>query len=281
MRILLFFILFLGVCTAFFLPVFTRKSRRRKLQRRPLKPEWRNILERNLPIYRCLPETLKTELHGHIQVFLKEKHFEGCGGLTLTDEMRVTIAAAACILLLNRKPAYYPRLDSILVYPSAFVVRNIENDNGLVEDSAIHLGESWKTGAVVLSWNDVMHGAHDPMDGHNVVFHEFAHQLDLEDGVADGTPSLPRHSRYIAWARVFEKEFESLQKNALHGTKSLMDYYGATHPAEFFAVATETFFEKPLPLKENHPELYEQLRAYYHLDPASWFSDGSRHARAL
>ena len=266
----------LAICAIFVLPGMVRKSRRRKLKRLPLKPEWKSILERNLPIYRHLPKTLQEELHGHIQVFIHEKHYEGCGGLELNDEIRVTIAGAACVLLLNRKATYYPRLDSILVYPAAFIVRNVTNEGGFVMDSAIHLGESWKTGAVILSWNDIVHGAHDPLDGHNVVFHEFAHQLDQEDGVSDGTPVLPRQSRYIAWARVFEKEFESLKENALYGTKSLMDYYGATNPAEFFAVATETFFEKPVQLKERHPDLYEQLREYYRLDPANWPSDGGR-----
>ena len=276
MRIFLFLIIFCTVSAAVFLPKIIRESRRRKLKQLPFSPAWEKLLKRHLPIYRHLPETLKDTLHGHIQVFIHEKHFEGCGGLMLTDEIKVIIAAAACILLLNRKATYYPRLDSILVYPSAFVVQNVKNSTGFVVDSEIHLGESWETGAVVLSWDDVVHGAHDPMDGHNMVFHEFAHQLDQEDGVADGTPILPQQSRYISWARVFEKEFESLQKNALHGTKTLMDYYGATNPAEFFAVATETFFEKPVPLKEKHPELYEQLRGYYNLDPAGWFFHDAR-----
>lgn len=236
----------------------------------PVNPKWEKIIEKNLPVYLKLTDQMKTELHGHIRVFMHEKNFEGCGGLELNDEIRVTIAAQACILILNRKTAYFPKLSSILVYPSAFVARNIRNSQGFVADAQVHLGESWRTGAVVLSWDDIVRGGVDPNDGHNVVLHEFAHQLDQEDGAGDGTPVLPNYSRYMPWARVMGKEFDVLQKKASRGTKALMDYYGATNPAEFFAVATETFFEKSRQLKRRHPELYDQLKDYYQLDPAAW-----------
>jgi len=239
----------------------SRQSRRKKLRALPVNPEWEKILEKNLPIYLKLPDQMKAELHGHIRVFIHEKNFEGCGGLELNDEIRVTIAAQACILLLKRKTAYYPKLSSVLVYPSAYVAKNIRNKNGFVADAQVRLGESWSTGTVVLSWDDIIRGAVDPKDGHNVVLHEFAHQLDQEDEVGDGTPVLPQYSRYISWAGVLGKEFDALQKKASRGTKSLMDHYGATNPAEFFAVATETFFEKSRQLQRRYPELYDQFFA--------------------
>jgi Mlc titration factor MtfA (ptsG expression regulator) len=247
-----------------------KQVQRKKLRALPVNPAWEKVFEKNLPIYLKLPDQLKTELHGHIQVLLHEKNFEGCGGLELNDEIRVTIAAQAGILLLNRKAKYYPKLSSILVYPSAYVAKNIRNRNGFVAESQVRLGESWTTGTVVLSWDDILRGAVDPKDGHNVVLHEFAHQLDQEDGVGDGTPVLPQYSRYISWAGVLGKEFDVLQKKASRGTKVLMDHYGATNPAEFFAVATETFFEKSRHLQRKHPELYDQLKEYYQMDPAAW-----------
>ncbi len=142
-------------------------------------------------------------------------------------------------------------------------------------DEEVRLGESWRTGAVVLAWDEILHGALDPMDGQNIVFHEFAHQLDQEDGVADGTPIIEKRSRYISWARVLSREFKVLQKKASHGMNTVMDHYGATDPTEFFAVATETFFEKPSQLKLKHPALYEELKGYYQLDPATWLSENN------
>ena len=247
-----------------------KKSRRKKLRSLPITSEWKTILENNIPIYRILPNDLKQQLHGHIQVFVHKKSFEGCGGLAVTEEMKVTIAAQACILLLNRKPTYYPKLFSILIYPAAFIARNVPNQDGLIQDEAVHLGESWHSGAVIVSWDEALHGTHDPRDGYNVVLHEFAHQLDQEDGIADGTPILEERSRYLSWARVLSEEFQHLQEKAYHGGSTLLDHYGATNPAEFFAVATETFFEKPLHLKRRHPALYEELKGYYRVDPATW-----------
>lgn len=266
----IFIILLIVILSVYPVYLYLRHMRRKKLRALPMNPEWEGVLEKNLPIYQTLPEHLKTELHGHIRVFLYEKNFEGCGGLEINDEIRVTIAAQACILLLNRKTKYYPKLSSILVYPSAYIVKNTRTTNGTVAAAQVRLGESWSTGTVVLSWDDILGGAVNPKDGHNVVLHEFAHQLDQEDGVGDGTPVLPQYSRYTPWAGVMGKEFDVLRKKASRRTKSLMDYYGATNPAEFFAVATETFFEKSKNLQRRHPELYDQLKDYYQMDPAAW-----------
>lgn len=249
--------------------MFGFKRRRRDLLRAtPLPMAWLKIIERNVPLYRCLPPADQRELQGHIQIFLAEKRFEGCGGLQITDEIRVTVAAQACVLLLHRDTDYYPTMISILVYPSAYIAHVSDSVGGIVrEGDSVRLGESWHHGAVVLSWDDVLRGATDIHDGHNVVLHEFAHQLDQEGGAAHGSPILPRRSMYVAWARVLGAEYVHLQQDAEHGRKTVLDTYGATNPAEFFAVATECFFEKSVQLKRKHPELYEELKLYYQQDP--------------
>jgi MtfA peptidase len=251
-----------------------RRLRRERLRRRPFPAEWLAIVERHVPLYRELSEADQRELLQHIQVFLAEKEFEGCAGLVITDEMRVTIAAQACILLLHRETNYYPGLEVILVYPHAYVARHYErNAIGVVTDELrTRLGESWSDGAVVLAWDSVRAGAGDLRDGHNIVFHEFAHQLDSEDGHANGGPILPRRSMYIAWARILGQEYEKLRGDAMSGRDTVLDTYGATNPAEFFAVVTESFFTVPRQLKGQHPALYEELRLYYGQDPAGWGS---------
>jgi Mlc titration factor MtfA (ptsG expression regulator) len=250
---------------------FFKRRRRERLRAQPFPPEWLKILEKNCPFYGRLSEADRRGLRGLIQVFVAEKNFEGCGGLAMTDEIKVTIAAQACLLLLHRETDIYPRLYSILVYPSAYVAKSLRPIGGgfVLEGEEGRLGEAWKDGAVVLSWDDVLSGAADPRDGHNVVLHEFAHQLDHEDGVADGAPILACRSHYVAWARVLGAEYEQLRADARRGRKSVLDKYGATEPAEFFAVATECFFEKPEQLRKKHPELYDELREFYRQDPAA------------
>ena len=239
-----------------------------------LPTSWLDIIKKNVPIFNRLPQADQRELQGHIQVFLAEKYFEGCGGLELTEEIKVTIAAQACLLLLHRETDYYPRLITILVYPHAYVAKSVEPIGGGVvqEGETARLGEAWKEGVVVLSWDDVRQGASDLHDGHNVVLHEFAHLLDQQDGSADGTPILEHRSQYVTWARVLSDEYDQLRRDIEQGRTDVLDEYGATNPAEFFAVATECFFEKPIQLRRKHPQLYEELKAYYRQDPASFVS---------
>jgi Mlc titration factor MtfA (ptsG expression regulator) len=253
-----------------------KRRRRNRLREKPFPPEWLRIIERNFPLYERLPAADQRELLGDIQVFLAEKHFEGCGGLEITDEIRVTIAAQACLLLLHRETDDYPRLDSILVYPSAYVAASVERyPGGIVgEGLSARLGEAWATGAVVLSWDDVRRGAADIHDGHNVVLHEFAHQLDQESGAAEGLPVLERRSMYVAWARVLGAAYERLRSDVARGRPTVLDSYGAKNPAEFFAVATECFFEKPVQLARHHPALYAELREFYRQDPVTFFAGG-------
>lgn len=247
-----------------------KRRRRRRLRETPLSPEWLAILDRNIPYYRVLSPEDRRELEGHIQVFLAEKRFEGLGGLTITDEIRVSIAALACVLLLHRETDYYPKVTSILVYPSAFSVqtKRRQPDGTVANVDEVHLGEAWHWGEVILSWDDVRKGAADIRDGQNVVFHEFAHKLDAEDGPTDGAPALERRSMYVAWARVLSGEYEHLIDDLEHHRRTCLRSYAATNPAEFFAVVTEEFFERPTRLLTCHPALYEQMKLYFRQDPA-------------
>jgi Mlc titration factor MtfA (ptsG expression regulator) len=249
-----------------------KRRRRQRIRQQPFPEPWLRILERNVPVYSRLAPADQAELRGHIQVFLDEKRFEGCGGLAITDEIRVTIAAQACVLLLHRDTDYYDRMGSILVYPHHYFARSRQRAApGLIlEGHQARLGESWYRGPVVLSWDDVQRGAADPNDGHNVVFHEFAHQLDSESGANEGAPALPRRSMYIAWARVLGHEYDHLRDELSHHHRHFINAYGATNPAEFFAVVTEAFFEQPRQLKRRHPELYGQLALFFQQDPAAW-----------
>jgi Mlc titration factor MtfA (ptsG expression regulator) len=251
-----------------------RNRRRERLLSQPFPSAWLTIIKHNVSIYIHLPQADQQELQGHIQVFLAEKLFEGCGGLELTDEVKVTIAAQACLLLLHRETSYYPRLITILVYPQAYVAKSVEQIGGgvVLEGETARLGEAWKEGVVVLSWDDVRRGTSDLHDGHNVVLHEFAHQLDQQDGTADGAPTLERRSQYVTWARVLSDDYDQLRRDTEQGRTDVLDEYGATNPAEFFAVATECFFEKPIQLRRKHPQLYEELKAYFRQDPVSFVS---------
>jgi hypothetical protein len=247
-----------------------RQQKRRGLLSTPFPTAWSAILNNNLPPYQKLSPLLRQQLHDSIRIFIAKKSFEGLGGLVLTDEIKVTIAAQACMLLLNQNCGCYPKLYSILVYPSTYVAGTHQSIDLHPTDPSVRLGESWHHGAVVLAWDSVKKGALNFRDGHNVAMHEFAHQLDQEDGRSDGAPILETRSAYSAWSQVFSKEFELLQQKTRKGKKSVMGDYGATNPAEFFAVATETFFEKPTQLKKKHPELYQELQGFYKVNPIEW-----------
>jgi Mlc titration factor MtfA (ptsG expression regulator) len=246
-----------------------RKWRRRRLDKLPFPATWLRILRERVPYYRLLSRDEQTQLQKLVRVFLSEKVFEGCGGLEMTDEIRVTIAAQACILLLNREHDYYAGLHSILVYPSSYQAPSkFVDPAGVVhEGDESRLGEAWLRGSIILSWDDVRQDSADFQDGHNVTFHEFAHQLDQQDGTFDGAPLLEKRAHYRSWARVLMKEYQALSDAAERGQETLIDQYGATDPAEFFAVITEAFFERPKALKEKHPELYDELKKFFRQDP--------------
>ncbi len=249
---------------------FLKRFRRKRIRQRPFPPEWVAIIEGRVPFYRRLSLLDKEELKQHILVFLAEKHFFGCGGLTITDEIRVTIAAQACVLLLHRETDYYPGLYSILVYPAAYVAKETRHlAGGIVEEGYdVRLGESWHHGSVVLSWDDIRRGAADMRDGHNVVFHEFAHQLDSSEGQGDSSAVLQQRSTFITWGRVLHKNFIKLRQDLSSNRPTLLGSYAGQDPAEFFAVATEHFFERPKDLQKTYPDLYRELSNFYHQNPA-------------
>ena len=251
------------------------KSRRRRdrLRAEPFPDHWLRVIETRVPAFSRLNSADQAEVLGHARVLLEEKHFEGAGGLLMRDEVRVTIAAQAAFLLLHRDTDYFPRLTSVIVYPSGYVATDVKHaEGGIWSEDDEHLAGHTQRDlrALVLAWDAVKAGAADPNDGHNLVLHEFAHQLDFEDGSTDGTPVLESGAQARSWAQVFGEELEALRRAADAGEVTLLDPYGAQDPAEFFAVATETFFERATELRQRHPRLYEELRRFYLQDPAGW-----------
>jgi len=265
-----------------------QRWRHRRLHRRPFPAAWRKLLRQRLALYPHLPPPLQHRLKGLIQVFVADVPFIGCQGLQVTDDMRVLVAAQACLLVLERAGdgPPYPDLRQVLLYPGPFVVQAEHHNPGGVISQAheVRLGESWQHGQVVLSWPDALAGgqagtwgpgkaASDGQiqgDTTNVVLHEFAHQLDQETGPANGAPALNPGQSPHHWAKVFQREYEDLRWLTDAGEETLIDPYGATAPEEFFAVATETFFMQPLALLHQHPALYDQLQRYYQLKPHTW-----------
>ena len=227
--------------------------RRQRIQTQAFPAVWRKILSRRVPLVRRLPAPLQLQLKKHMQVFIAEKSFIGCAGLTITEEMRVVIAAQACLLLLNRTTDYFDKVRQILIYPGAFLVdRSTTDGAGVLQENRQALaGESWSQGQVILSWEDALQGALDPADGRNVVIHEFAHQLDQENGVPRGAPPPllgdQQHDPQ-RWAAVFQDAYGHLQGQAFMGEQGLLSHYGAQDPAEFFA---RYFLNKPVHWQRN------------------------------
>ncbi|HJT80741.1 MAG TPA: M90 family metallopeptidase [Chthoniobacterales bacterium] len=253
-----------------------KQQRRNRLRNRPFKEEWIELIRRNVRFFDRLPPADRREILEHIQVFLAEKRFEGCAGLELDDEICLTIATQACLLLLHRKTDYFPRLVTILVYPSTYLVNEERpvDENIWEQDRVARLGETARQmGSMVLAWDAAKSGAADPSDGRNVVFHEFAHQLDYENYAADGVPGLFTRDQQASWGAVMRVEFASLRAADATGIPTLLDNYGATSPAEFFAVATEAFFERPVALSQRHPRLYSEFARYFQQDPTQYSAE--------
>jgi MtfA peptidase len=254
--------------------LYPRWTLRRALSR-PLPAAALAALRRYVPIHDQFDPELQQQLHRLVKQFLHEKKFVGCAGLEVTDDMRVAIAGQACLLLLNRATGVYPALRTILLYPGAFAApRQDVGPGGVVTHfRQTMLGESWEDGRVVLSWDDAERGAL-AWDGHNVVLHEFAHQLDSEAGQTNGAPYLGSRESYRNWSEVLSRDYAHLQRAAWLGNgDTVLDHYGATSPAEFFAVATEAFFGKPWQLAQRHAALYEELSKYYRVDPRRWLDE--------
>jgi MtfA peptidase len=250
------------------------ERRRKRLLETPFPADWSAILERNVAAYKLLDDDEKQRLRDLVQVFIAEKHWEGVGGLELTDEIKVTIAGTGCQLLLGRDHDLFNEVESIVVYPSTVVLPEPARsffDPGArpTRGETPVLGVVHRGGALVLAWDSALRGARDPRDGRNVVIHELAHKIDFLDGMADGTPPLPSGSARRAWAKAFAPAYLAHKERAERGEPSFLDDYAVTNEAEYFAVATEAFFERPHALARELPEVYAALRKYYSLDLAA------------
>jgi len=271
-------VIFFTVATAIFFVGFVfltlrENARKQKFFSEPFPKNWEKILQRNVPVYAFLPDDLKEKLRRRIKEFLSEKTFEPCGGLSeVSEEIAVTIAAGASILTMNRGGQAWRTLHSVLVYPDAFATPDEEETNdengGIVRrDQGRRDGESWTHGSVVFSWQRILRDIALHGNGQNVVIHEFAHQLDSDDGIAGGRPNFQFCADAKAWQKIAEKELKRLRSG---DATTVIDEYGVENSAEFFATSVEAFFEKSTAMKRAHPELYALLTRFFALDPASW-----------
>lgn len=266
------FVLAVPLLIAAFLIVrwYSRRQKRKQLLAKPLTDQQRAIVERLVPLVRRLPQPLRLSLEGKINLFLDQVTFHGQNGLEVSEEMRLSIAAQACLLIVN-SPAWYDTLRTVLIYPSAFLTHRDSHEGYIVhEDRHSTLGESWTRGPVILSWDHALHGGLDARDGHNVVIHEFAHQLDSLTGHTNGIPVLRKGQAYAGWERAMLDAYNDHVKRVKRGGQTLIDPYGATNHEEFFAEAIVTFFERPQALRSEEPALYVQLVELLALDPAQW-----------
>ncbi len=247
-----------------------RARRRRKLLKQPFPPDWLGWLQTNCRHYARLNLTDQQRLRNDVRLLIAEKNWEGCRGLVVTPEMQVTIAAHAALLGLGFPELPFQRLVSILIYPETFAsTATRRGPAGIVDESPeLRLGEAWYQGPVILSWREVAHDCLEHAHGRNVVLHEFAHLLDMSNHETDGVPDLDGVTDE-RWVTVFVEAYQRHVRQTRLGRNRVIDAYGATSPAEFFAVASETFFESASALQTDHPELYAILQEYYRQDPAA------------
>ncbi len=251
-----------------------KKRRRKKILQRPFPLKWQKILQKNIVHYSFLSAEKKKKLEQLVQIFIAEKNFEGCNGQVITDEIKVVVAGHACLLVLNLPHDYYTKVDSILVYPAIVKLppprTGVFTRGPMIARTELPIvGQASMFGTVMLVWDEVKRNTTHPQIGHNVVFHEFAHILDMFDGRADGTPLLPSRETYREWGEVCTRVYFDLQKKMKKGKKTFLSRYAATNEAEFFAVATEYFFNRPAKMAERRPELYEVLHKFYRQDTAA------------
>jgi len=253
------------------------KRRRKKLTEVPFPESWEDIIRRNVGHYCMLGDDERSYLKSLVQVFISEKYWEGAGGLQITDEIRVTISAQACLLLLGLQHNFYQNVESIIVYPSTVIPPRrkpgfFENTMTPVEPEQPILGQAFMRGPVIIIWDAALSSGRHPESGHNVIYHEFAHKLDMLDHTADGTPPLRSRAEYRDWVQICSREYLRLRQDIQKGGKSFLNAYGGTNEAEFFAVATEHFFDRPRLMMKQSPDLYRVLKEYYRQDPAERIS---------
>ncbi|MDZ7717610.1 MAG: M90 family metallopeptidase [Balneolaceae bacterium] len=253
------------------MPIF-QFFRRKWLLYQSFPESWQEILYTEVPYYSQLPDNLKQTLRNHLVIFMDEKLFEGCNGLEMTEKKKVIISAYACVLLLGEPAGYYSDLQSILVYPDDYMapVRE-EREGGVIsEGTQARKGESWDLGSIVLSWDDIRENIKNQSSVHNLIFHEFAHQLDHQYGLTAGIGEYGEIFRDDEWTRILAHVYKTLQYKERRRINSVLDFYGATDPAELFSVATESFFLHPHQLREEFPKLYDVLKSFYNIDPGSF-----------
>jgi Mlc titration factor MtfA (ptsG expression regulator) len=253
-----------------------RNSRRKKLLAEPFPAPWLEILAKNVGHYALLPAELQRRLRETTRILVAERTFVGAGGLEVTDEMKVTVAAQAALLLLGGHDYYFDRMTEIFLYPRRVKAaltnyqHRLHGGSAFVDEDAMNLGEAWHDRRVRLSWPDALRGGRDPHDGINLVLHEFAHHLDGLDGDMGGLPPQETRAKQERWEAVIDQEYSRHLAAVEAGRDTLLDPYGAENEAEFFAISTECFYEQPRELKQAHPELHEILRDFYKVDPSEW-----------
>lgn len=249
---------------------------RRRLMRAAVNPQWEYWIADNVWHWHVINQAQRRRLLGLVNVFIHEKNIEGCDGLQITDQIRVTIAAAACILLVAFDDLYcFDKAQTILVYPRPMVQRNLNRSGGTVDPGAFVSGLATQGGTIVLSWRDVLRDCRDEQSVNNVVVHEFAHHVDGIDGYMEGIPPLPTEELRQQWHQLAKRELENLRQAVAMQLPTVLDPYGCENLAEFFAVASEAFYCDGLNLFEHHPEIYQMLAILYRIESKSWFQQAS------
>jgi Mlc titration factor MtfA (ptsG expression regulator) len=246
------------------------QRRRRKMHQRPFPDDWLRVIQSNVRYFQRLQRAEQHKVCRDVQVFVGEKNWEGCNGLPMTDEIKVTVSAHIAILCLGFTEEYFDKVLSILVYPDAYVAHGhtITRTGVVLEGDSHREGEAWYRGPVILSWADVLEDGRQDADGNNLILHEFAHQLDMQNGrVVDGVPPMRSQEQYERWQAIISREYQQLVENYERDRPTVLDVYGATDIGEFFAVATESFFEQPQRLSDHHAELFAVMQDYYQQDP--------------
>ena len=244
-----------------------KRSRRKKIRKQPWPEAWSLHLNRNVQLTWELSPDEMANLQERVKIFVAEKRWEGCDGLEVTDEIRVTIAGGACLMLLGVPNFYFDNVKTILVFPQAF---DRKVSDGVTHGSQRRAGEAWQGGPIILSWRDTLKGGRNEDDGRNLVFHEFAHALDGLDGEMGGQIVFDDQQLMQQWRETIDKEYAELVQTEEDGRRTVLDHYGATNPAEFFAVACEAFFERPRELNGEHPTLFRLMKSYFKVDPHNW-----------
>jgi MtfA peptidase len=251
---------------------FFRDRRRRKLLADPFPPWWEAVLARNVGHYPRLAPAERAKLRDITRILVAEKGWEGCNGVHVTDEMKLTVAAQAALLLLGIDHDYYARVPSVVVYPSGFQTPTAEDDwedDGLSDD--YKSGQAVDRGPVILAWDDVLAEGKDPAGGYNVVVHEFAHQLDFCDDLHNGTPPLTDPAALARWGRVMTAALADHRREVEAGEETFFSEDAAESEVEFFADAAEAFYCRPADVNEMYPDVYALFADYFRVDPVRWF----------